>query len=255
MPANQPQDLGKALGHVKTDKRIDILRQLDAAGSISEAARRSGVSYKAAWQAIDILGNLAGTPLVEKVVGGSGGGGTRLTQAGKELLKASADLEMVKHQLLKKHSSKSLKEPLPKGMLGLQTTMRNQFPATVSAMVKKAGMVRVGLNTKGGCQFHALITASSAELFDMHPGLKVLVLFKATAVQIRYSAGSRPLNSVLGAVVRKSKGSHAGEVNVLIEPGITLIGFSEDVSSLDLGDEAYVLVDESALVLALPHDD
>ena len=63
MPANQPQDLGKALGHVKADKRIDILRQLDAAGSISEAARRSGVSYKAAWQAIDILGNLAGTPL------------------------------------------------------------------------------------------------------------------------------------------------------------------------------------------------
>ena len=80
------------------------------------------------------------------------------------------------------------------------------------------------------------------------------MLFRS-AVQIRHSAGSRPLNSVLGAVVRKSKGSHAGEVNVLIEPGITLIGFSEDVSSLDLGDEAYVLVDESALVLALPHDD
>jgi hypothetical protein len=63
------------------------------------------------------------------------------------------------------------------------------------------------------------------------------------------------LNSILGAVVRKSKGVHAGEVSVLIEPGITLIGFSEDLSSLDLSDEAYALVDESALVLALPHEE
>ena len=71
MVGKNTKDLGKALGHSKTDKRIDILRRLQDAGSISEAARRAGVSYKAAWQAIDILSNLAGTPLVEKVVGGA----------------------------------------------------------------------------------------------------------------------------------------------------------------------------------------
>ena len=32
------------------DKRIDILRRIGDVGSISEAARRAGVSYKAAWQ-------------------------------------------------------------------------------------------------------------------------------------------------------------------------------------------------------------
>ena len=53
------------------DKRIDILRRIADVGSISEAARRAGVSYKAAWQAIETLGNIAGGPLVEKVVGGS----------------------------------------------------------------------------------------------------------------------------------------------------------------------------------------
>ena len=61
------------------DKRIDILRRIGDVGSISEAARRAGVSYKAAWQAIETLNNLAGAPLVEKVVGGNKGGGTRLT--------------------------------------------------------------------------------------------------------------------------------------------------------------------------------
>lgn len=56
------------------DKRFDILRRIGETGSISEAARTAGVSYKAAWQAIETLSNLAGSPLVEKVVGGSKGG-------------------------------------------------------------------------------------------------------------------------------------------------------------------------------------
>ena len=70
-------DLAEVLGHASTDKRIDILRRIGDGGSISEAARRAGVSYKAAWQAIETLSNLAGTPMVEKAVGGSGGGGSR----------------------------------------------------------------------------------------------------------------------------------------------------------------------------------
>ena len=57
------------------DKRINILRRIHETGSISEAARLAKVSYKAAWQAIETLSNLAGAPLVEKVVGGSRGGG------------------------------------------------------------------------------------------------------------------------------------------------------------------------------------
>lgn len=48
------------------DKRINILRRIHETGSISEAARLSNVSYKAAWQALETLTNLAGVPLVEK---------------------------------------------------------------------------------------------------------------------------------------------------------------------------------------------
>ena len=65
-------NLAGVLGQHSTDKRIDILRRIGAGGSISEAARQAGVSYKAAWQAIETLSNLAGTPLVMKAVGGSG---------------------------------------------------------------------------------------------------------------------------------------------------------------------------------------
>ncbi len=250
MCPKKTQDLGKALGHSKTDKRIDILRRLQDAGSISEAARRAGVSYKAAWQAIDILSNLAGTPLVEKVVGGAGGGGARLTQAGQELLKASTDLERAKTQLVKKASAKP-RQDAQTPFLGLRTTMRNQFPCTVTAITKKAGFVRVALTAKGGTVFHSKITSASAELFELHPGQQVLVLCKATAVQIHTSTREKNKNVIHGIVVRKSRGSDSGEVNLLVEPGITIVGFVEQLSQFNISDEAKAVIDETAVVLAL----
>ena len=39
------------------------------------------MSYKAAWDAIDTMNNLAGEPLVERMTGGKGGG-TQLTRRG-----------------------------------------------------------------------------------------------------------------------------------------------------------------------------
>ena len=247
MVEKNSHNLGKALGHSKTDKRIDILRRLQDAGSISEAARRAGVSYKAAWQAIDILSNLAGTPLVEKVVGGAGGGGAQLTKAGKELLKASTDLELVKSQLVKKASGKSTPEPATHTMLGIRTTMRNQFPATVTAISKKGNLVRVELTTKGASVFYSKITVSSAELFDLHIGLPVLVLFKATAVQIKLTSSEKHKNVINGVVIRKSRG---GELNLLVEPGVTIVGFSEQATDFQVSDEAIAEIDETAVVLA-----
>ena len=67
------------LGYAQADKRLLILQLVGEHGSISQAARTAGISYKAAWQAIHTLTNLAGEPLVDSSVGGTGGGGARLT--------------------------------------------------------------------------------------------------------------------------------------------------------------------------------
>ena len=86
MPRMASPRFGDALGHGMSDKRIDILRGIGRSGSISQAAREAGVSYKAAWQAVATLTNLAGVPLVERAVGGAGGGGATLTAHGRQLL-------------------------------------------------------------------------------------------------------------------------------------------------------------------------
>ena len=57
--ADSSSSLLQALGHPLSDRRLQVLRALGECGSISQAARAVGVSYKAAWQAIDTLSNLA----------------------------------------------------------------------------------------------------------------------------------------------------------------------------------------------------
>ena len=50
--------------------RVDLLAAIGETGSISQAAKALGVSYKGAWDAIDAMNNLAGEALVERATGG-----------------------------------------------------------------------------------------------------------------------------------------------------------------------------------------
>ena len=63
-------------------QRLALLEQIAVQGSITRAAKAAGLSYKAAWDAIDELNNLAERPLVERSVGGKGGGRPDFAQAG-----------------------------------------------------------------------------------------------------------------------------------------------------------------------------
>lgn len=131
--------LADVLGHEASDKRIDILRRIAQVGSISEAARGAGVSYKAGWQALETLANLAGTPLVEKVVGGSGGGGALLTDAGQKVLLAAEAMAKARRQVLQLIDSGDL--ATGRAAFALRTSMRNQFPCTVGVIKPHMGQV------------------------------------------------------------------------------------------------------------------
>jgi len=88
--------------------RIKLLKLIDKYGSISKAAKEMQMSYKAAWDAVDIINSLAVKPVVEKQSGGKGGGGTYLTDYGKELIRKFDELEneinKFKDQINKKYN-------------------------------------------------------------------------------------------------------------------------------------------------------
>ncbi|MDB5872121.1 MAG: transcriptional regulator, LysR family-like protein [Ramlibacter sp.] len=249
-----PLKLHSALGHEAADKRIDILRRIGDAGSISQAARAAGVSYKAAWQAIDTLGNLAGSALVESAVGGAGGGGARLTDAGRQLLQAADEMARARaHVLARLAGRKTSGSAQLAGVaaLGLRTSMRNQLPCVVTALKTQGSMVRVELALADGTALASRITRESAQLLALAPGLAVLALCKATAVQIASrSRAAEGRNLLAGQVTRGSRAA-GGEVAMALAGGLQLVGFAGAGSVMKVRDPAVAGVDETAVVLAV----
>jgi molybdate transport system regulatory protein len=62
--------------------RIDLLEAIGRRGSISQGAKDVDLSYKAAWDAVDAMNNLAEQPLLIRAIGGQHGGGSYLTAHG-----------------------------------------------------------------------------------------------------------------------------------------------------------------------------
>jgi len=66
--------------------RAILLEGIRKHGSITEAAKSMKMSYRQAWQMVDNMNKQSKSPLVEKLTGGVGGGGTKLTKDGEKAL-------------------------------------------------------------------------------------------------------------------------------------------------------------------------
>jgi molybdate transport system regulatory protein len=68
--------------------RAELLRQIDDTGSIAQAAKSMGMSYKKAWAMVDEMNAKATHPYVVAQKGGQSGGGTHLTPEGRAIVNA-----------------------------------------------------------------------------------------------------------------------------------------------------------------------
>ena len=66
--------------------RIKLLKSINKTHSISKSAKELGMSYKKAWNLIDSVNKSNDKPIVIKSVGGSSGGGTKLTPYGIKMI-------------------------------------------------------------------------------------------------------------------------------------------------------------------------
>lgn len=73
--------------------KVELLRAVAEQGSISGAARAQGMTYKRAWSLLNELNAGLGTPVIESVAGGRGGGGAAVTPFGHALVDAYAAIE------------------------------------------------------------------------------------------------------------------------------------------------------------------
>src|ERR1700751_5080135 len=90
-PASKPVDrlsirLDLASGARIGPGKVAVLEEIARSGSISAAGRALKMSYRRTWELVEELNRTLGTPGVETAAGGSGGGGTVLTKAGRSVV-------------------------------------------------------------------------------------------------------------------------------------------------------------------------
>jgi molybdate transport system regulatory protein len=231
--------VGLTTGDAETidDKRIDLLEQIDRTGAIGQAAKAVGMSYRAAWNAVDALRNLAGTPLVTTQSGGRNGGGTQLTPAGRRLVDT--------HRLVQEHQRRFLIQLQTRldhpdtltliRRLAMKTSARNQFFGTVTRIQTGAvnAEVEIALNTHD--HLVAMITMESLAELRLALGSEVWALVKAPSVLITADDPGIKLsarNRLCGTVSRITLGSVNADV-VIALPGGAIISAIITLDSLD----------------------
>jgi molybdate transport system regulatory protein len=162
---------------VRRPHRIALLQHIAEQGSITRAAKSAGLSYKAAWDAIDELNNLAQKPLVERSVGGRGGGGARLSEEGERVLRLYQRLQALQAQLLENPEESGDLALLSRLML--RTSARNQLHGQVVGVAPFGRNDLISLQLAGGLVIDAQITHDSTIRLGLEDGADVFALIKA----------------------------------------------------------------------------
>ena len=65
---------------------LELLERINETGSINQAAKQMQMSYKKAWEIINMLNTQSAQPLVITQTGGNSGGGSIITSEAKEII-------------------------------------------------------------------------------------------------------------------------------------------------------------------------
>jgi len=239
--------------------RIALLEAIGDLGSISAAARRTGLSYKGAWDAVQALNNLFDAPLVAAAPGGRAGGTATLTSRGLAVIDAfrrvqaemDAALAKLEHNLAG-HSAADLF-----WSLGMKTSARNALRGVVSDITPGAVSGEVTLSLAYGVSITAVLTRHSIEDLGLEVGKPAIALIKASFIVLAKGENLRTSarNQIAGAVVHREDGAVSSEITLDIGGGKTLVATvtveSANALQLAVGDAVTALVKAPHVILAV----
>jgi len=230
--------LGLKLGEGEvSDRRLRLLSALEQTGSISGAARVIGMTYKAAWDAVDAINNLADRPLVATRHGGSRGGGAALTEEGRRLLAAWRRLDAMQRDLLELFERNELTGEIDQlRRIRMKTSARNALAGRVTGVTHGPVSSEVIVTLAGGDELVAVITRHSAEEMGLTEGRAVHALIKSSFVILSdASARTSARNHLCGTVERIETGTVNSEVVVALPGGVRLTAVVTNASVEALG--------------------
>ena len=242
-------------------RRVALLAEVARVGSITQAAKSAGFSYKGAWNAIDAMSQQAGEPLLERSAGGKGGGSTRLTARGLQLVRNFGLIEREHARFVERLNRQAhglVDDYALMESIAMKTSARNQFAGTVRAVRAGAVSDEIELEVPGGPTLVATVTRKSRRELALEVGAKAFALVKASSVLLMTEPGDVRLsarNQLAGRVSRLVPGAVNTEV-VLELPGggaVVAVVTNESVRTLGLntGSSATALFKASSVILGV----
>jgi len=238
---------------------VGLLCAIAETGSISQAAKSLGRSYKWAWDTVEAMNRLADQPLVIRETGGKHGGGTRLTERGEQLVAGYQAVERAHATFVRALSDEaaSLADlPLLK-KLALKTSARNQLFGSVSAIRSGTVNDEVELALSGGEKLAVLITHRSTERINLVMGQEIVALIKAQWISIAppdSDLPAAPINRLPGTVSEIIVGPQDAEVALQLSGSEVLYGIVslDEAATLKVGAPAVALFDAKSVILGVP---
>lgn len=242
--------------------RIELLAHIAESGSITQAAKAIKMSYKAAWDAIDSMNNLAGEPLVERLTGGKGGGGTRLTQRGQQLVGNFKIIEKEHRDFiaqLSKHAESIADDFLLIKKMNMKTSVRNQYRGIITHIKLGAVNDEIELQIAGDQKLIAIITHESTEELDLQIGTEIFALVKASSIIVMTESNNAKLsarNQLTGQISRIQVGAINTEIVIAMNGGsslaATITNESCDALGLVVGHTATGIFKASSVIIGIP---
>lgn len=210
------------------ERLFKLLEAIQRTGSINQASRDIGMTYKGGWEMIERANNLAPKILVTTAIGGSQGGGARLTPAGIAFLELFTQIQHEHKQFLGQLNQRLAASHdvvfLLKRLI-MKASARNQLFGKVVSVSTGTINVTVNIDLKGGETLSATITKESADMLGIRKGLSVVGLIKAPQIMLVTDFGGYRLsarNQLIGTVTRIQQGAVNAEVIIQLKGGDSL---------------------------------
>jgi molybdate transport system regulatory protein len=240
--------------------RVALLEAISELGSITAAAKRMGLSYKGAWDAVQALNNLFDGPLVEAAPGGKSGGRARLTARGIAVTDAFRRVQVEMDAALAKLEATFSAGGLGSDVfwsLGMKTSARNALRGTISDITPGAVSGEVTLSIGDGVSITAILTRRSIEDLGLAVGKPAIALIKASFVVLAKGENLRTSarNQLNGRVSAREDGAVNSEISLDIGGGKTLVATitleSAETLGIAVGDAVTALIKAPHVILAV----
>jgi molybdate transport system regulatory protein len=243
--------------------RIALLEKIDEFGSITKAAKAVGISYKKAWDTMVTINDLSENPLFIRTTGGKSGGGTILTEEGREVIRTYRIIQEEHDKFLTNLEDKmgdvnvsSLNKFIKK--ISMQVSARNIFAGIVTKIVRGEVKSEVTLALKGGNHIVAMVTNESVDTLGLIEGSDAYAIVKSGSVIIGAGQGEIKVsirNKLPGKIVSIAQGAVNTELNVELSGRNTISAVitNECAKSLELkeGDQVSAMFKASSVILGV----